>query len=151
MSIAMETGLDRQDIEELLGIAYPFLRVERVQWDVSTRTARSATFIDESIWFYKCHFIDEPMMPGVLQTEAMLQTIVTALCVEHKINAKHCLVNKSSVDFFDKIQGKGVIDIIAQLSIERSGIISATAVLNFNGHKTASGSFRFIIPARFKI
>ncbi len=89
-------------------------------------------------------------MPGVLQTEVMLQTIVACLCHDYSTTAKHCLINKSSVNFFEKIQGAGLISVNAQIGHETKGLIVATATLQFRGKKTAIGSFRFILPSKFK-
>lgn len=121
-----------------------------MSWSPKERISRGRLKITENIWFYKCHFTDEGMMPGVLQTETMLQTIVASLCYEYSINAKNCLINKTSSDFFNKIQGPGYIDTFAEISEENNGLVSAKAKLNFNDTKISAGSFRFILPSNFK-
>ena len=56
-------------------------------------------------WFYKCHFWGDPVMPGMLQVEAMLQTIVSVLYLsDNKINRKY-LITKSETNFYKKVSG----------------------------------------------
>ena len=118
--------------------------LDSVEWINATSTVVGTKQLDSSMWFYQCHFVDDPVMPGVLQTEAMLQTIVTALCLKHQTQAKYCLINKSTVNFFDKIQGSGLLQVTANVDPEKVGMTAARASLHFNDRRVASGDFRYI-------
>lgn len=139
---------DRPALMALLGITEPFLLLDGVAISRDTLTATGCKRLCNDAWFYTCHFVDEPVMPGVLQCEVMLQTIVTTACDRLGIGAKDCLINKSVVNFFSKIAGAGDLSVVAELKIERSGFITAKAALNFNGIKAADGSFRYILPGK---
>ena len=52
------------------------------------KSATGKKIINKNSWFFKCHFIDQPMMPGTLIEEAMLQTIVTTLYSNKKFKKK---------------------------------------------------------------
>ena len=150
ISDLQQLELDGPTISNLLRVVDPFLLVDHILWRRDIRAAQGKLNITNDIWFYSCHFTDGGMMPGVLQTEVMLQTIVACLCHDYSTTAKHCLINKSSVNFFEKIQGAGLISVNAQIGHETKGLIVATATLQFRGKKTAIGSFRFILPSKFK-
>jgi 3-hydroxymyristoyl/3-hydroxydecanoyl-(acyl carrier protein) dehydratase len=135
----------------LLGITEPFLMLDGVEIDRDALTATGRKRLAEDAWFYACHFVDEPVMPGVLQAEAMLQTIVATACDHLGIGAKDCLINKSSVNFFRKIAGSGDLRVDAAVKIEQSGFITAKAALHFDGNKAADGSFRYLLPGKVKL
>jgi beta-hydroxyacyl-ACP dehydratase FabZ len=67
------TGLDIQQIMELLPHRYPFLLIDRVlELDPGRRilALKNVTFNEE---FFQGHFPGQPIMPGVLILEAMAQ------------------------------------------------------------------------------
>lgn len=142
---------DQAGLTALLGITAPFLMLDGVDIDRAALTATGRKQLDDGAWFYACHFVDDPVMPGVLQAEAMLQTIVTTACDHLGIGAKDCLINKSSVNFFRKITGAGALSVEAAVKIEHSGFITAKASLHFDGNKAADGSFRYLLPGKVKI
>jgi len=66
--------LDREQIKEIIPHRDPFLLVDRVlEMDVGyTAIAEKDVSADE--YYFKGHFPDEPIMPGVLIIEAIAQT-----------------------------------------------------------------------------
>ena len=141
--------MDQLTVSSLLKIVDPFLMISSVAWFQDKRIAKGNLRVTEETWFYQCHFTDTGIMPGVLQTESMLQTIVSSLCYEHSITGKDCLLNKSSVSFLGKVQGAGLLDVNAEISCEVNGLVSAKAELSFNDQKKATGNFRFVLPSKF--
>lgn len=59
----------------------PMLMVDRITWISAEGGAhgageiRAELDIDPSRWFFSCHFIDDPVMPGCLGLDAMWQLI----------------------------------------------------------------------------
>lgn len=135
----------------MLDIVDPFLLIDEVKWDSSKKKAFGRLDITEDMWFYKCHFVDEGVMPGVLQTEVMLQTTVAGICCEYSIRAAECLINSSNVNFFSIIKGSGRIEVISTVRSNELGLIEAKAGLNFKNKKVAVGKFRFVRPSQFKV
>ncbi|MDC1120383.1 FabA/FabZ family ACP-dehydratase [Alphaproteobacteria bacterium] len=130
---------------EILQISDPFLMVDEVVWCPKKRTATGKKEITENEWFYKCHFLDGGVMPGTLQTEAILQTTVAACCLDLYTDAKQCLVNKIIMNFTHKIESRGILTIKSQIEAEKNGLICANSTLHFNKTKTATGSIRFLL------
>ncbi|HPF26598.1 MAG TPA: bifunctional 3-hydroxydecanoyl-ACP dehydratase/trans-2-decenoyl-ACP isomerase [Steroidobacteraceae bacterium] len=59
----------------------PMLMIDRITWIANTGGAygagelRAELDIDPSAWYFACHFIDDPVMPGCLGLDAMWQLL----------------------------------------------------------------------------
>lgn len=63
-----------QDIIQLIPHRYPFLFIDKVQDIILGESAVGIKNVSINEDFFKGHFPDNPIMPGVLITEAMAQT-----------------------------------------------------------------------------
>jgi len=68
-----ETGLDIRDILRLLPHRYPFLLIDRVIELEGFQRAAAIKNVTINEPFFQGHWPDQPIMPGVLQLEAMAQ------------------------------------------------------------------------------
>ena len=103
-------------------------------------------------WFYKSHFIDDPVMPGTLQMEAMLQTIVAIVYSDPNMkNKKNCLIAKTTTNFYSKINTAGDLRIEAKIIKNLRGAMEAKATVFFNNKKVSDGLFKYFNPDEFKI
>lgn len=151
MNKEKKINLNKIQLSSLLRISDPFLMIDKVSNVVPGFSGIGLKHIDKDEWFYKCHFTDEPIMPGTLQTEAMLQTIVSIIyCDTQKINKK-CLITKSSTNFYQKISISGDLTINAQVTKNDRGLVQAKANIYFNTKKVSDGVFKFINPDKLKI
>jgi UDP-3-O-[3-hydroxymyristoyl] N-acetylglucosamine deacetylase/3-hydroxyacyl-[acyl-carrier-protein] dehydratase len=75
-----EGGMDAQDIMKILPHRYPFLLVDRVlAFDGQNKiVAQKAITMNEP--YFPGHFPGHPVMPGVLQVEAMAQVASILVC-----------------------------------------------------------------------
>ena len=71
--------LSKKKIISLTRIIPPFLMVDNIKNIISLKSSSGIKKVNKNSWFFKCHFTNQPMMPGVLLEEAMLQTIVATL------------------------------------------------------------------------
>ena len=68
-------GMTIEQIKQILPHRYPFLMVDRVEeMDTEARTIVAIKNVSVNEPFFQGHFPQVPVMPGVLQLEAMAQT-----------------------------------------------------------------------------
>ena len=83
-----------EDIMKLLPHRYPFLLVDRLEVEVPGEKGMGLKNLTMNEEFYQGHFPNNPVMPGVLQIEAMAQTAgaVTIAQDENYANASRSVL-----------------------------------------------------------
>lgn len=64
--------LNKNDIEKILPHRDPFLLVDEII-EVTDTKAKGIKYVNENEYYFKGHFPNEPVMPGVLIIEALAQ------------------------------------------------------------------------------
>jgi len=62
----------KYEIEKILPHRDPFLLIDNI-FELSEKRVIGVKFVDENEYYFKGHFPNNPIMPGVLQIEAMAQ------------------------------------------------------------------------------
>jgi 3-hydroxyacyl-[acyl-carrier-protein] dehydratase len=73
---AVTTVLTTREIEKLIPHRWPFLLVDRIiEHDPAAKRIVGLKSVTATEWFFQGHFQGQPIMPGVLQVEALAQTM----------------------------------------------------------------------------
>ena len=102
----LNISIEKEELSKLLRIADPFLMIDKVYDIIPGKSGLGIKTLSNISWFYKCHFIDSPVMPGTLQQEAMLQTVIAVISDKDLKNEIIC--SKSSCNFYSKIENEEI-------------------------------------------
>ena len=71
--------LNKEQIKEIIPQREPFLMIDEVEEYIPGESAVAYKYVNEEEWYFKGHFPGNPIMPGVLITEALAQTGAVAM------------------------------------------------------------------------
>ena len=140
--------LKKEEIIKFLEIKPPLLMIDEVRNVDKGFSGIGIKKIKLDDWFFECHFENKPVLPAVLQTEAMLQTVVSIYCHNYNIKAKECLINKINTNFYFPVTSIGQLHILAKIKNKNKIGMDAEASINFQGKKICEGKFRFVNPSK---
>ena len=141
--------LNKKKIISLIKIINPFLMVDNIKNIVSLKSSTGIKKVSKNSWFFKCHFTDQPMMPGTLIQESILQTIIATLYSSKKFKEKICLITSSKTNFYSKVDKPTILNInIKILKITKLKIEASAVVINYKNVKIASGNYKYFISIK---
>ena len=97
----------------------PFLFLENLVEVVPNKKVVNEYYLENDLWFFKCHWENDPNMPAMLQLEAMSQTASICLFSLKNPPEKLYLVSVDKASFRKKIIPKMKIE-ITSFFIERT-------------------------------
>ena len=133
-------------IIECLEITPPFLMIDYAEEIVPGKSAHGVKKLTQDDWFFKCHLQRELVMPGVLQIEAMLQTLVLTIYTMEGHQGKFSYISNINTKLISKVSPDSQFDIHADLLSYKRGIAKGVAVGKVNDTKVCQGEFTFISP-----
>ena len=132
--------IDKRKISNLIKITGPLLMVDKV---ISLKK-------DEIIcekknkkkeWFYKHHLKGNPIMPGVLQEEAMLQAAMLLIYLDNKNKDHEFMLFKTNSTFLLNIKGDVTCKIYSKINKIKNNFISISSSIKVNKRITSLGNF----------
>lgn len=140
----LKLPLDANAIRAILPHRYPFLLVDRVEELEPGKSIKAIKLVTQNEPYFQGHFPEIPIMPGVLQIEALAQT--GAICALTTPEGKGKLMVLAGVDGFKfrrPVVPGDVLTLEVTVNRMRRGYGKASARASVNGEVSAEGTLAF--------
>ena len=120
--------LDLKEILEYQQNRDPYLMIDHANKIIPGKSAEGYKLLKKNEWFFKVHWPGDPNMPGMLQTEALIQ--MSALIVQTLLGNKGktlYLVDANNLKFIKKILPGDKLKIFSKLTSWKRGLIKFDA------------------------
>ncbi len=142
----VEGGLDSRQIERLLPHRYPFLLVDRILSVDGDRRAvglKNVTYNEE---FFRGHFPGRPLMPGVLQLEALAQLAgVLLLRKPENVHKLALLMSLDRVKFRNPVVPGDQLILQADLKKQRKNTAQVETIARVNDSVACEARMRYML------
>jgi 3-hydroxyacyl-[acyl-carrier-protein] dehydratase len=140
--------LTTREIARLIPHRWPFLLVDRiVEEDRSRGYIRGEKGVTASEWFFQGHFPELPVMPGVLQVEALAQTMAVYVARQEGFGDRIGLFAAIEDCRFKRIVQPGD-RLTLEVTMEKLGrrMGRGRAIASVDGEVACEATLSFIIP-----
>ena len=138
--------LDIKEIMEIIPQRAPFLMIDRVEEYVPGESAVAYKNVCINEWYFQGHFPGEPIMPGVLITEALAQTGAIAILSLPENKGKNALFGGiDKLRFKQKVVPGDVLKLEVKIIKSKGPVGVGEAVATVNGKVAAKGELTFAL------
>lgn len=133
------------EIQEIIPHRYPFLLVDRIE-SIEGNKVVGIKCISANEMQFLGHFPEKAIMPGVLQLEALAQTVAVMLLSREENKGKIGLfagINKAR--FKRQVIPGDVLKLEAEVTKERMGIAFVNAVASVDGEIALTAEMMFAV------
>ena len=138
--------LDIKQIEEIIPQRPPFLMIDRVEEYIPGESATAYKNVNINEWYFQGHFPGEPIMPGVLITEALAQTGAVAILSLPENKGKNALFGGIDKMRFKKVVVPGdVLKLEVKIIKQKGPVGVGEATATVDGKVVAKGELTFAV------
>ena len=138
--------LDINEIMKIIPQRAPFLMIDKVEEFVPGESCTAYKIVCINEWYFQGHFPEQPIMPGVLITEALAQTGAVAILSLEENKGRNALFGGIDKLRFKKQVVPGDVLKLEVKIIKRKGPIGVgEAVATVDGKVCAKGELTFAI------
>ena len=138
--------LDVNEIKKIIPHRYPFLLIDRVTELEEGVRAVGIKNVSVNEPFFQGHFPQEPVMPGVLQVEALAQLGAVALLSKEEFKGKTAyFAGIDKVKFRQKVVPGDTLRLEVEIVKMRRNMGIGKAVATVDGKKVCEGELMFAI------
>ena len=138
--------LKKEDIEKIIPQRTPFLMIDEIENMVVGKSCIGYKYVNEDEWYFKGHFPNNPIMPGVLIVEALAQTGAVAILSQKENIGKNVLFGgMDKIRFKKQVKPGDILKLEVQI-IKRKGKVGIGSVIaTVNNILVAKGELTFVI------
>ena len=138
--------LDKEGIKNIIPQREPFLMIDEVEDFIPGESATAYKYVNEEEYYFKGHFPDNPIMPGVLIVESLAQTGAVAILSMEENKGKNALFGGIGKLRFKKQVVPGDTLKLEVKIIKRKGPIGiGEAIATVDGKVAVKGELTFAI------
>ena len=138
--------LNKKEIKEIIPQREPFLMIDEVEEYTPGEKAIAYKNVDINEWYFKGHFPEKPIMPGVLIAESLAQAGAIAILSMEENKGKNALFAGIDKMKFKKMVVPGDRLKLEVNIIKRKGPIGVgEGIATVNGNLVAKGEFTFAV------
>ena len=138
--------LSKEEIKKIIPQREPFLMIDEVESFEPGQSATAYKNVDKEEWYFKGHFPDNPIMPGVLIAESLAQTGAVAILSMPENKGKNALFGGVDKLRFKRQVIPGDVLKLEVKIIKRKGPIGVgEAIATVNGEVAVKGELTFAI------
>jgi 3-hydroxyacyl-[acyl-carrier-protein] dehydratase len=140
--------LSTREIERLIPHRWPFLMVDRiVEYDPARQYIRGEKAVTATEWFFQGHFPGLPVMPGVMQVEALAQTMAVYVAQQEGFGDRIGLFAGIEECRFKRVVQPGD-RLSLEVTMEKLGrrFGRGRAVASVDGDTACEATLSFVIP-----
>ena len=138
--------LKKEEIKKIIPQREPFLMIDEVEEYTAGESAIAYKKVSEEEWYFKGHFPQNPIMPGVLITESLAQTGAVAILSLEENQGKNALFGGIDKMKFKKMVVPGDRLKLEVKIIKKKGPIGVgEAIATVEGKIVAKGELTFAV------
>lgn len=138
--------LDINQIMEIIPQRAPFLMIDRVEDFVPGESCTAYKNVCINEWYFQGHFPGQPIMPGVLITEALAQTGAIAVLSLEENKGKNALFGGiDKLRFKKQVVPGDVLKLEVKIIKQKGPIGVGEAIATVDGQVAAKGEITFAL------
>ncbi len=142
--------IDHTNINKYLKNTAPYIFVDTAEI-IPGKSGKGIKLFANNEWFFRCHFPEKPIVPGVFQFEAIMQTAALAIYTTGITEPLYAQKSKNLI-FYEPVYPGQILRTNVKIENFKRGIISANGysyIVNKQGEvvKTCEAEFQIIIPS----
>ncbi len=135
--------LSKDEIKEIIPHRDPMLLIDEIEIDVDTSVKGIYYFTGEE-WFFKGHYPQKPIVPGVILCEIMAQTSC-GLLIDNLKGKSPYLISINNTKFRKMVKPKDTLNIISNLSYIKGPFYYVSSRAFINDTLSVESEFSFLI------
>ncbi|MBE5806003.1 MAG: 3-hydroxyacyl-ACP dehydratase FabZ [Clostridiales bacterium] len=138
--------LDINEIQKIIPQRAPFLMIDRVEELVPGESCVAYKNVCINEWYFQGHFPNQPIMPGVLITEALAQTGAVAILSMENNKGKNALFGGiDKLRFKKQVVPGDVLKLEVKIIKQKGPIGIGEALATVDGKVCAKGELTFAL------
>lgn len=128
----------------------PFLMIDEAFEVVPGQSAKGFKRLPPDTWFFEPHFPGDPLMPGLLQIEALVQLAALMITTMPGLKGSICyLVKAQSLDVKRRVVPGDQLDLSARMLSFKHGLARCEGEGTVRGEAACRAEFTLVVPAIF--